>query len=77
MNYQNELLKMKPAQLKLLLDAVKLAGLARCNGSDWRRIFIRAKSETISPRVKSLLQAFADTTDIDAAIDAFMEVMPK
>ena len=77
MNYQDELLKMKPAQLKLLLDAVKLAGLARCNGSDWRRVFLRAKSDTLSPRVKSLLQAFADTADIDAAIDAFLEVMPR
>ena len=77
MSHQEELKKMKPAQLKLVLDAIKLAGMARFNGADWQSVFIRAKNQTISPRVKALLQAFADTSDIDTAIDAFLEVMPR
>jgi len=76
-NYQDELKKMKPSQKELMLDTIKLAGIARMTSGNWQQVFLNAKNKTISPRVKSLLQAFADTADIDSAIDAFMSVMPQ
>ena len=77
MNYQEELKKMKPSQKELMLDTIKLAGIARMTSGSWKQVFLNAKNKTMSPRVKSLLQAFADTADIDSAIDAFMSVMPQ
>lgn len=78
MNYQDELTKMKPAQLKLMLDTIREAGIASEIGGDWKSVFRSAKNKTNSPRVKSLIDAFINLQDVGSAIDAFLnEVKPN
>ena len=66
------------SELLHIAEAIKIAGFAHVNRDKWRRQLVELRRDNkLSRQAKTVLKKLANTANVEAVLDSFLELMPK